>query len=69
MANLLATNIPTLAGVNPTRYVKKNDFSGHTSQISLPYIGSHSNQVCTSYRVALDMRFTTLPEVSCEGAS
>lgn len=23
MANLLATNIPTLAGVNPTRYVKK----------------------------------------------
>lgn len=30
MANLLATNIPTLAGVNPMRYVK-NIFSGrHT---------------------------------------
>ena len=33
MANLLATNIPTLAGVDPMRYLK-NVFSGHTSQIS-----------------------------------
>ena len=69
MTNLLATNITTLAGVNPTSYVKKIVFSGHTSQISLPYIGSHSYQVCTSYQVPLDMRFTTLPEVSFEGAS
>lgn len=44
MANLLATNIPTLAGLDPTRYLT-NVFSALTSRLSLhvPYIRSHSN--------------------------
>ena len=40
MANLLATNIPTLAGVDPTRYFKKMFSVRSCFAISLPYSGS-----------------------------